>query len=43
MIWLAKRLAGWLNSTSKTWGVDHTQKAIVHADALDVVDIGVEQ
>jgi hypothetical protein len=40
---LCKRLARWLDSTPDIWGVDHTAKAIVHADALDKVDDGVEQ
>lgn len=39
----AKALARWLNSTPKIWGVDHCNKAIVHADALDHVDDGREQ
>lgn len=42
-IWLCKRLAGWLDSTPRIWGVDHTKKAITHADALDAVDDGKEQ
>lgn len=39
----AKALARWLNTTPSIWGVDHTNKAIFHADALDRVDNGVEQ
>lgn len=37
---LAKKLAKWLDSTPRIWGVDHTSKAIKHADALDRVDDG---
>lgn len=40
---LAKALAHWLDTTPKIWGVDHTEKAIAHADELDAVDNGVEQ
>jgi hypothetical protein len=40
---MAKTLAHWLDSTPKIWGVDHTAKAIEHANALDAVDNGVEQ
>lgn len=40
---MAKRLANWLNTTPRIWGVDHTTKAIKHADALDAVDDGKEQ
>ena len=39
----ARALARWLNSTPSIWGVDHTKKAIAHADALDRVDDGREQ
>jgi len=39
----AKALARWLDSTPSIWGVDHTSKAIKHADALDAVDDGKEQ
>lgn len=39
----AKALARWLDSTPSIWGVDHTKKAILHADALDKVDDGKEQ
>lgn len=42
-IWAAKRLAKWLDSTPYIWGVDHTAKAIAHADELDAVDNGDEQ
>lgn len=42
IIW-AKALARWLNSTPSLWGVDHTNKAIKHADALAAVDDGQEQ
>lgn len=41
-IW-ARALARWLNSSPRLWGVDHTKKAIEHADVLDSVDNGVEQ
>lgn len=40
---LAKALAHWLDDTPKIWGIDHTAKAIVHADELDTVDNGIEQ
>lgn len=40
---LARLLAKWLDSTPKIWGVDHTHKAILHADKLDAVDDGREQ
>lgn len=40
---LAKAFAHWLDSTPCIWGVDHTKKAILHADALDLVDDGREQ
>jgi hypothetical protein len=40
---LAKTLARWLDTTPRIWGVDHTTKAIAHADALDRVDDGREQ
>lgn len=39
----AIRLAHWLNTTPAIWGVDHTKKAIQHADKLDAVDDGHEQ
>lgn len=39
----AKALARWLDSTPKLWGVDHTAKAIKHADALEQADDGAEQ
>ncbi len=39
----AKALAEWLDSTPRIWGVDHTTKAIEHADKLDAVDNGTEQ
>jgi hypothetical protein len=39
----AKALAHWLDTTPRIWGVDHTKKAILHADALDHVDDGTEQ
>lgn len=39
----AKALARWLNNCPVIWGVDHTKKAIAHADALDHVDDGMEQ
>jgi hypothetical protein len=42
-IWLCKRLAKWLDSTPRIWGMDHTEKAIAHADKLDAVDNGDEQ
>ena len=37
------RLSHWLDSTPKIWGVDHTAKAIEHANKLDAVDDGKEQ
>lgn len=39
----AKALAHWLDNCPSIWGVDHTSKAIQHADALDAVDDGKEQ
>lgn len=39
----AKALARWLDTTPRIWGVDHTAKAIKHADQLDAVDDGKEQ
>ena len=39
----AKWLAWWLNNCPRIWGVDHTEKAIHHADLLDKVDDGYEQ
>ena len=42
VVW-AKALARWLDSTPKIWGVDHTSKAIAHADRLEAVDDGREQ
>jgi hypothetical protein len=39
----AKALARWLDTTPSIWGVDHTSKAIRHADLLDQVDDGKEQ
>jgi hypothetical protein len=39
----AKAVARWLDTTPKIWGVDHTSKAIAHADLLDAVDDGKEQ
>ena len=39
----AKALARWLDGTPKIWGVDHTNKAIQHADELDAADDGTEQ
>jgi hypothetical protein len=41
-VW-AIALAKWLNSTPRIWGVDHTRKAILHANLLDRVDDGREQ
>lgn len=40
---MAKALAHWLDTTPRIWGVDHTAKAIKHADQLDAVDDGKEQ
>lgn len=40
---MAKGLAQWLNNCKPIWGVDHTAKAIRHADALDHADDGKEQ
>lgn len=40
---LFRHLGHWLDTTPKIWGVDHTAKAIQHADALDKVDDGKEQ
>lgn len=42
VVW-AKALAKWLDSTPQIWGVDHTAKAIAHANRLDAVDDGQEQ
>ena len=42
LVW-ARALAKWLNSTPSIWGVNHTNKAILHADQLDRVDDGREQ
>lgn len=39
----AKALAHWLNTFPCLWGVNHTKKAIAHADLLDRVDNGEEQ
>jgi hypothetical protein len=39
----AKKIAAWLDTTPKIWGVDHTSKAIAHADLLNAVDDGKEQ
>jgi len=39
----AVRVSRWLDSTPKIWGVDHTKKAIEHADLLDKVDDGHNQ
>ena len=39
----AKWLSNWLDKTPAIWGVDHTAKAIAHADKLDAVDDGTEQ
>lgn len=36
-------LSHWLDRTPSIWGVDHTAKAIEHADALDKADDGMEQ
>lgn len=38
----AKALAKWLDSTPKIWGIDHTSRAIQHANALDKADDGRE-
>ena len=40
---LAKFIARWLDSNPKIWGIQHTAKAISHADRLDAVDDGKEQ
>ena len=40
---LADKLAWWLDHTPKIWGVDHTKRAIEHANLLDAVDDGKEQ
>ena len=40
---MAKALARWLNNTPKIWGINHCEKAIIHADALDKADDGAEQ
>lgn len=42
-LFFCRALAYWLDHTPKIWGVDHTEKAIVHADELDAVDDGHEQ
>ena len=39
----AKALARWLDTHPDIWGVSHTEKAIIHADALDKVDDGAER
>jgi len=39
----AKWLARWLDTTPEIWGVDHTHKAMLHADKLDAVDNGEEK
>jgi hypothetical protein len=39
----ARWLARWLDSTPRIWGVDHTARAIAHANELDAVDNGCEQ
>jgi hypothetical protein len=39
----AKALARWLDATPKLWGIDHTKRAIEHADKLESVDDGKEQ
>ncbi len=39
MTWLSY----WLDRTPRIWGVNHTAKAIAHADKLDAVDDGKEQ
>lgn len=39
----AAALAGWLNNTPRLWGVDHTGRAIEHADRLEGADDGREQ
>jgi hypothetical protein len=40
---LAIKLSHWLDRTPSIWGVDHTAKAIQHADKLDAVDDGEEK
>jgi hypothetical protein len=41
--WMAKHLAGWLDSAPRIWGVDHTTRAIAHANALEAADDGKEE
>lgn len=40
---VAKAVARWLDTTPTIWGVDHTRKAIEHANALNAADDGKEQ
>lgn len=42
-MFLALRIARWLDTDTKLWGDHHTARAIEHADALDAVDDGREQ
>lgn len=42
-LWFFLHLADWLDEDKEIWGVNHTAKAIEHADALDAVDDGKEQ
>lgn len=40
---VAKWISHWLDRTPTLWGVDHTRKAIEHANALNAADDGKEQ
>lgn len=40
---VAKWISHWLDRTPTIWGVDHTRKAIEHANALNAADDGKEQ
>jgi hypothetical protein len=39
----ALRIAHWLDTNTRLWGVDHTAKAIMHALKLDAADDGAEK
>lgn len=36
-------IARWLDTDTRLWGQNHTQRAIEHANRLDASDNGVEQ
>ena len=42
-MFLALRIAHWLDTDTKLWGDHHTARAMEHGDALDAVDDGREQ